>query len=147
MASREQWGQCALQMKELLRLLLKLTCHVVIIAQEREFNNDDEGDLLMPFVASALSPSVVGWLNPACDYIGQMFIRRRFIIKESKVKTKKGVKIIKTQVPTKGVDYCMRVGPDAVFTTKFRLPKGSILPEVLVDPSFGVIDKLIRQGG
>lgn len=144
MAKQQEWGQCALETKERLRSLLDLPINVVIIAQEREFNTEnDTADLLMPFVASALSPSVVGWLNPACDYIGQTFIRRKSVYKT--VKIGKKVKQVKTE--TKQVEYCLRTAPDPVFTTKFRLPKGAKLPEVLVDPDYTMIDSLIRQGG
>lgn len=142
MASREQWGQCALQTKERLRALLDLTCHIVIVAQEREFNTETEGDLLMPFVASALTPSVTGWLNPACDYIVQTFIQRRMEEKTVKI----GNKITKTLKAGKGVDFCLRTAPDPVYTTKFRLPKGTPLPDIIIDPDFSKLDSLIRQG-
>ena len=137
--SRQQYGQIALEMKELLRELLKLPQHVVILAQEREFNTESEGDLLMPFVGSALTPSVAGWLGPACDYICQMFIRQR--TKEKEIKVAK--KVVKTKQRTQGVDYCLRTGPDPVYITKFRVPKGTQLPDLIVDPSFAKINKLI----
>ncbi len=142
MAAREQWGQCALQTKEMLRAILNLSinCNVVIIAQEREFNTEIEGELLMPYVGSALTPSVTGWLNPACDYIAHTFIRQRTEEKEIKV----GKKTVSKRHKVGGVEYCLRVGPDDVFTTKFRLPKGTVLPEVLVDPSFDKIMELIQ---
>jgi len=144
MARQQDWGQCALQMKELLRSLLSLDCNVVIVAQEREFNTDTEGDLLMPFVGSALTPSVTGWLNPACDYICQTFIRQRTEEKETKI----GKKTVRTRSKVGGVDYCLRTAPDPVFTTKFRLPKGTELPDVVVDPTFDKINSLIQgQGG
>ena len=40
MAAREQYGQQGLQMKTMLRELLDLPQHVVIIAHERNFNDD-----------------------------------------------------------------------------------------------------------
>ena len=154
MATQQQWGQCALQTKERLGSLLDLaspgnayqeqreyTPDVVIVAQERDFDTDAEGDLLMPYVASALTPSVTGWLNPACDYICQTFIRGKMKTKVVKV----GKKKIRTKKPGKGVEYCLRTAPDAVFTTKFRLPRGASLPDVIVDPSFKKINDLIRQ--
>lgn len=143
MAKQQDWGQCALQMKEMLRALLSLSSNVVIVAQEREFNNDTESELLMPFVGSALTPSVTGWLNPACDYICQTFIRQRTTVKSTKI----GEKVIKTVEAIKGkVDYCLRTAPDSVFTTKFRMPRGTELPECIVDPNFDKIMELISQG-
>ena len=142
MAKQQDWGQCAMQTKERLRSLLSLDCHVVIIAQEREFNADTESDLLMPFVGSALTPSVTGWLNPACDYIVQTFLRQK--TEEKRVKI--GGKIKVTRHKGKGVEYCVRTGPDATYTTKFRLPKGSPLPDVIVDGDFSKINSLITEG-
>lgn len=143
MAKQQQWGQCALETKERLRSLLDLPCNVVIVAQEREFNTDSESDLLIPYVASALTPSVVGWLNPACDYICQTLIRQRMVTKRTKLKGK----VIETQQPGKGVEYCVRVAPSAVYTTKFRAPKGFTLPEMLVDPDYETVQRLITEGG
>ncbi len=140
MAKQQEWGQCALQMKEVFRALLSLDCHVVIVAQEREFNTDADEDFLIPFVASALTPSVAGWLNPACDYICRTFIQQK--TKEVITKIKK--KEIRTIKRIKGVDYCLMTAPHEVFTTKFRLPKGTKLPGAIIDPSFDKINKLIQ---
>lgn len=136
LATQQQWGQVALQMKQLLRKLLDLSCNVVIVAQEREFSAPDDSSLLMPYVGSALTPSVTGWLNPACDYICQTFKRQKTITKTVKV----GKKNIKSQVPVEGVEYCLRTGPHAVFTTKMRTPKSHQPPDLLVDPTY---EKLI----
>lgn len=143
MAKQQEWGQCALQMKEVFRALLSMDCNVVIVAQEREFNTDADEDFLMPFVASALTPSVAGWLNPACDYICQTFIRQK--TKEVVTKIKK--KEIRTRKRVRGVEYCLRTAPHEVFTTKFRLPKGTRLPDELIDPSFEKINRLIQGKG
>lgn len=143
LATQQEWGQCALQMKELLRSFLSLTCITVVVAQEREFNIDSESDLIMPFVASALTPSVTGWLNPACDCICQTFIRQKTETKEIKI----GKKKVKTTQQVGGVEYCLRTGPHGVYTTKLRMPRGKVeLPEVIVDPSYAKIKKLIDQG-
>jgi len=141
MASQQDWGQCALMTKTVLRDLLSLHKNVVIVAQERDFNTEGDTEQLMPYVASALSPSVVGWLNPAVDYIGQTFIRQKTTV----VTTKVGNKEVKTIKPLQGVEYCMRVAPDAVFTTKFRVPKGRPNPGIIVDPTYEKIMALIMS--
>jgi len=140
MASREQYGQCAMKTKEYLRKLLSLGCHTVIVAQEREFESEGGGDLLAPYVASALTPSVTGWLNPACDYISQTFLRPGTVTK----KVKLGGKTVSTQQRTGSAEYCARTGPDAVYATKFRLPKGTSLPDYIVDPDFDKLYRLIQ---
>lgn len=142
LATIQQYGQVALQVKERLRSLLDLSSNVVIVAQEREFNTESNGDLLLPYVASALIPSIVGWLNPAVDYICQTFIRPQTTTKRIKA----GKKITEREVRTGKVEYCLRTAPHDVFTTKFRLPKGTPLPDVIVDPDYDKIMALIRGG-
>ncbi len=142
MATRENWGQCSLQTKELLRALLNLFCNRVIIAQERVFDTEGDEDIILPFVASALTPSTAGWLGPACDYVCQTFIQQKTVTKNIKI----AGKIIKKQVCTEGVDYCLRTAPNPTYATKFRIPKGETLPEFIVDPTYAKIKKLINQG-
>lgn len=145
LATRAQYGQIAVIMKEHLRALLELDCQTVIIAQERVFNVDNEespSSLSLPYVASALSPSVVGWLNPACDYIVQTYIRQ----KSKLVKTKVGDAVVQSVKLLAGVDYCLRTGPNSTYATKFRLPKGTKLPECVVNPSYSKIAKLMKGG-
>lgn len=140
LATQQQYGQCTLQCKELLRSLLGLSCNMVIVAQEREFNTDSESSLITPFVGAGLTPSLVGWLNTAVDFIMQTFLRQREELKETKVVDK----VVKQRVKTKAIEYCLRTGPDATYTTKFRLPRGRLLPDVLVDPTYDSIMQLIQ---
>lgn len=141
--SQSGWGQIGIKMKELLRALLNLSCNVVIVCQEREFGGGDEArEMVAPYVASALTPSVTGWLNPACSYICQTFIRQKTEVKQVKI----GNKVSEQVRKVKGVEYCLRTAPDPVFTTKFRLPKGRRLPDVIVDPDYDKIMELIQGG-
>lgn len=142
---QQQYGQCTLQCKELMRALLSLDCNVVVVAQEREFNTETESDLLTPHVGAGLTPSLAGWLNTAVEYICQTFIRQKMEMKKTTVGKGEQSKTIETQVAGKGVEYCLRTGPHSVFTTKFRIPKGTPLPEVLVDGDYTKIMKLIRS--
>lgn len=140
MASQSEWGQCAIMMKERLRGLLGLPTHVVVIAQERAFNVDEgANEVLLPSVASALSPSVAGWLNGAVDYICETFLKRR----TESVQVKIGKKTITKNKVVKGVDYCLRTGPDDVYTTKFRVPRGTTLPEFIINPDFESIHSIL----
>lgn len=140
LATQQQWGQCALQCKEVLRSLLNFSCNVIIVAQERNFNDESNSDIIMPVVGSALSPSVAGWLNAAVDYIGNTFIREKM----EQVETVIGGKKITTQKPTGKVEYCLRTAPNSVYTTKFRVPKGQELPDVIIDPDYDKIMAVIR---
>ncbi len=143
LASQAQYGQVALQMKTRLRSILNLSCNVVIVAQEREFGNGEEESIVLPYIASALSPSVVGWLNPACDYIFETFIRNEIIKKKVKVGSKTRVR----ETKGKKKEFCIRTAPDEIYTTKFRVPKGRELPDVVVDPDYEKIMNLIRGVG
>ena len=147
MARREDWATCGAQTKERLRCLLSLSeshgINVVVIAHERNFNEEGDSDLIIPTVGAALTPSVAGWLNAACDYICQTLIREKTEAKQVSVGTKK----IAIQKKLGGAEYCLRVGPHPVYMTGFRLPPGAKLPDVIVNPSFDKIQKLIEQGG
>lgn len=146
MATQQQYGQCTLQVKEILRDLLSLPANVVIVAQERNFNEGGDGsEMLAPVVGSALTPSLCGWLNAAVDYIGQTFIRQKEEIQTQTIGTGKSAKTLNTRVKIKGVEYCLRTAPDPVYTIKFRDPsKGVNLPEVLVNPHYDKIMRLIK---
>ncbi len=140
-ATQQQYGQAAIKMKEILRSILSLTCNVVIVAQERDFNADgNEGGILEPYVASALMPSVVGWLNPAVDYVCQTYLRKEIKKKEFKA----AGNIIEKEVETGRVEFCLRTYPSPVYASKFRVPKGTSLPECVVDPTYDKIMKLIK---
>lgn len=148
MASRDQYGQCSIQMKERLRALLNLSefgdTNIVIIAQEKNFNDEHTSEIIMPTVGSFLMPSVKGWLDPACDCIVQCFKREEVVTK--KLQLGKG-KVKTTSVRTGRVEYCLRTGPHSVYTTKFRVTRGTELPNVIVDPTFAKIQEIIEQGG
>lgn len=142
-ATREQWGAIGIQVKERLRALLSLKQNVVIIAQQREFNTEGDSSVMMPFVASALSPSVVGWLQPAVDYICQTYKKQRTRI----VKNVVAGKTVEQKQTVPGADFVLRVGPDPVYTTKIRSPKGSQdLPDVIIDPTYDKLMEIINGG-
>jgi energy-coupling factor transporter ATP-binding protein EcfA2 len=143
LASQQQYGQVALQCKEHFRGFLNLACNVVIIAQERDFNTESEGSLITPTVGAALTPSLAGWLYPACDYVINTFIRQKTETKVMKV----GGKEVRTTSTVGGVEFCARISPNPVYVTKFRVPKGNVLPEVIVDPDYAKIMRVIRGEG
>lgn len=147
MAKQEQYGVCVAQCKEAFRVLLNLTCNVVLVGQERSFGEGRESDAIDPAVGVGLMPSLAGWLNPACDYIAQTWIRQ----KVRTVQTTLAGEVVETAEKVPGaVEYCLRTGPHPVYTTKFRVPKGqdkqgSAVPEVIVDPTYDKIISLIRH--
>ena len=116
--------------------------NVAIIAHERAFNTEGEGDLLFPHVGASLTPGVASWLDGAVDYIGQCFIREEVVTKNVSM----AGKTVAMEEKTGSSEYCLRVGPHSVFKTGFRVPVGTELPDVIVNPTFSKINKLIQGG-
>ena len=111
---------------------------VVFVAHDRVFageESDDEDMVIEPSVGPRCIPSVASVMNAAVNVIGSTFIRERVI----KTKTKKGKKREK-----RVVEYCLRVGPHAYYTTKIRKPKSVELPSSLVDPTY---EKILALSG
>lgn len=145
MSSREQYGQCGMQVKDHLRRMLNLpkTINKIIIGQERTNTGKDEGissELLAPTVGVATIPGIANWLNPACDYVVQMFKRPVMI---DDVQEIDGVKYV-NKVRGEGIEYCARLEAHDVYTTKVRAPRGKHLPPVLVDPDYKKFMAAIR---
>lgn len=135
LASQQTYAQVAQMCKEYWRAMMNLPVRVVFVAHQRTFGGRDEGsdpDLVAPTVGAGLTPSLCGWLNGACDYIVQCYVRPRM----EKRTTSMAGKSVETTVRGKGVEYCLRTGPHDVYYTKFRLPKGTPLPECVVDPTY-----------
>ena len=146
LATRQEWGQCISMTKECLRATLNLEKDVVIVAQERDFETEDnpvdpDSELLVPHIGAGLSPSLVEWLNPACDYIVQTLIRQKYETFTQKIAGKD--QSLRRKVPDE-FEYCLRTGINSVYTTKFRKPKGRELPDIIVDPDYDKFLKLVR---
>jgi hypothetical protein len=140
LATQQQYGTCILRCKELLSSLLSVRANVVLVAQEKDFNTDSDGDLIAPAVGAALTPSLCGWANSVCDYIVNTFLRQHEEVKQKNVNGK----TTQVRVKTRKVEYCLRTGPHPVYCTKFRLPKGNPLPESIVDPDYDKLMTIIR---
>jgi hypothetical protein len=67
--------------------------------------------------------------------------------KEETRTVKIGGKEVTKKVKGGVVEYCLRTAPDPVYTTKFRLPKGRKLPDVIVDADYEKLVALIGGGG
>ena len=125
---RKHWGHLSGDMKTWLQNYRELAdlYNIVFIAHERAFGSDDdeEDGEIDPSVGARVMPSVGSFVDGACDIIGQSFIRT---IKE---RDKKG-KV------TRRTEYCLRIGPHPVYTTKIRRPKiAGRLPDFIIDPSY-----------
>lgn len=137
------WGPINSRTQERLRWLLDAAemrgRWVVIIAHERAFDTSEESEVLFPHVGASLTPGVAGWLDGVTDYIGQCYVREATEDKSVKI----GGKSVVTKIATGKVEYCLRVGRHPVYKTGFRVPVGVALPDVIVNPNFSKIQKLI----
>lgn len=136
--TKQDWGEVASEMKSLVIELRDLPMEVVFIAQDRTFNNDDEGseNQLMPEIGPRLMPSVAGVMNAAVHVVGCTFIRR-------KITNKKSEKSNKT-IQKEEIVYCLRLGPNPVFVTKVRKPRKTQAPDFIEDPTYNDIIAVIE---
>lgn len=126
LVTRQEWGEIAGTMNTWLmnyRDLVEQKLHVCFIAHERTNESEETVDgAIDPSIGPRLSPSVASLVNGAVSVIGNTFIREKFKkVQREKVRT---------------VQYCMRVGPHAYYTTKIRRPKEITPPDVLTNPTF-----------
>jgi hypothetical protein len=141
-ASQQQYGQCTSQCKELWRDMLSLPINVVFVAQQRVFKGGDgetETDAIAPTVGANLMPQLGGWLNCAVDYIVNTYKRNKTVKRMIGI----GKQQIEQTTTLKEIEYCLRTGPDATITTKFRVPKGHFLPDTVVDPTYEKLCQII----
>lgn len=136
----QEWGSIAGDLKSVIMDIRNLPVESVFIAQERIFNAGDEEDdglnQLEPEVGPKLMPSVKNDLNASVSVIGNTFIRIR-VTKEKDPETKKVVKKVEKV-------YCLRVGPNSVYATKIRKPKGIEAPDFIEDPTFRKIKAIMK---
>lgn len=138
--TKREWGDVSALMKEWLINFRDLTSqgiNIIFIAQDRVFNLGDEEEdvegLLMPEVGPSLSPSVAKALNAAVSVIGNTFIRG--------VKVK--VRVKNREIVKSKTEYCLRIGPNPIYTTKVRKPKSIKAPDFLTDPTYDDLIDLI----
>lgn len=131
--AKNNWGELGGLLKDAINRYRDLDeqYNVVFIAHERTFaGGDEEDDALEPSIGARVMPSVGAFLDGAMDSIGSCFIRENW--------TGKGKNKVRK------VEYCMRIGPHAYYSTKIRRPKSAgPLPDVITDPSHRKVRDLI----
>ena len=143
MANQETWGICNRMCADAFKTLLDLPAHIILVAQERHFGDENvSAEIAAPTVSAALTPGLEGWLRPACDYVVRTFIKPVM----TDIETEVGGQTVTTRQRGKGVLYALQTGPHDIFRTKFRVPRGTPLPDDVVDPSYDKLAKLLRGG-
>ena len=144
LAQQSDWGQLSLQCKEIWRRVLDLSINRIFIAHQRDFSKEESkaSDLdLIPSIGPSLTPALATWINASCDNVCQCFKKQKTVVKQVKM----AGKTVSQTVPVPGVDYCLRTGPHGVFMTRFRVPRGRQLPDMIIDPDYGKLIKLIDE--
>lgn len=137
--TKQDWGQISGDLIKVIMDIRALPVHSVFIAQERVFNLPDEetdyDEQLAPEVGTKLMPSVNKDLCASVNIVGHTFIRLH--IKKKKDDRGKTKTITKKQ-------FCLRLGPHELYTTKIRKPKGIEAPDFIVDPTFRKIMDIVK---
>jgi phage nucleotide-binding protein len=128
--SQRLWGSISGLMKTWLlnyRDLIDDGINICFLAHDRTTDSDsDSEDQIDPSVGPRLMPSVAGTLNGSVKAIGCTYIRESLLEGE-----------------TRKVEYGMRLGPHAYYTTKLRVPPGFNVPESVFNPTYDRIMKLM----
>jgi phage nucleotide-binding protein len=150
--TKQEWGNVASRMKPMITNFRDLPMDVIFIAQHRVFNlpTEDEEEagtaLLAPEVGPMLMPSVAKHLNASVSVIGNTFIRTRLEEVARKVVKGKGKAAKTTEVidEVEHIEYCLRIGPSSIYTTKVRKSRDTVMPDIIVDPEYADIMKILR---
>ncbi len=134
--TQKNWGQLSGMLKQAVSDWRELAdrYHILFIAHERVFDGgDDEDEAIEPSIGARVMPSVGSFIDGAVDAIGSTYISERWEDPD-----KKGEDMVRH------VDYCMRLGPHAFYSTKIRRPvSAGPIPDHIVDASYPKIQALI----
>lgn len=131
--SQKNWGQLSGMLKQAISDWRELADHynILFIAHERVFEGgDDDEEAIEPSIGARVMPSVGSFIDGAVDAIGSTYISERWETEDKE--------------EVRHVDYCMRLGPHAFYSTKIRRPvSAGPIPEFIVDASYQKIMTLI----
>ena len=133
--SQRAWGMISGKMKTWIvnyRDLIDDGIHVVFLAHTRKnAGEESEDDEVNPDFGPRVMPSVASVLEAAVKLTGNTFIREQYKRTDDNKKIRQ-------------VDYCMRLGPHGFYDTKIRLPKGTYVPDILIDPTYDKLMQIIK---
>ena len=131
--TQRNWGQLSGMLKQTISDWRELAdqYNLLFIAHERiDEPGDDEEESIEPTIGARVMPSVGSFLDGAVDSIGSTYIKERWETEDKE--------------EVRHVDYCMRLGPHAFYSTKIRRPvSAGPIPEFIVDATYDKIRHLI----
>lgn len=131
--TQRNWGQLSGMLKQFITDFRDLAdqYNLLLIAHERidEPGDEDSEERIEPNIGARVMPSVGTFLDGAVDAIGCTFIKERWETEDRE--------------EVRHVDYCMRIGPHAYYSTKIRRPvSAGPIPELIVNPTYQKIKDL-----
>lgn len=131
--TQKNWGQLSGMLKQAITDWRELAdqYHLLFIAHERiDTPGDEDDEAIVPSIGARVMPSVGSFIDGAVDAIGSTYITERWETEDKE--------------EVRYVDYCMRLGPHAFYSTKIRRPPSAgPIPEFIVDATFDKIKTLI----
>lgn len=131
--TQRNWGQLSGMLKQFISDFRDLSdnYNLLLIAHERvNEGGDDDEEAIEPSIGARVMPSVSAFLDGAVDSIGSTFIKERWETEDKE--------------EVRHVDYCMRIGPHAFYSTKIRRPvSAGPIPELIVNPTYKKIKDLV----
>lgn len=139
-AGKDQYILNSYQTKTIISDLLSLPKNVVVVSHEKDFNRESDSEVRTPSISSALSEAVERLLNGDTDYVCQMFIRDQIVMQKPE-----GMEnAVEVPMNTGKAEYCLRLGNHPHYVTGFRIAEGLTYPDVLVNPTYEKIVKILR---
>ena len=131
--SQRDFGQAGALMQQWIRNYRDLVdddMNIVFLAHDRvhEYEGEDD-EMITPEVGPRLMPAVASCAVGSVNVVGYTMIKQT-VSEKKKLGQKAESKI----------EYCLRIGPHPLYTTKIRTDKNNHTPEFIVDPTY---DKLV----
>lgn len=136
---RGDWGDIAGLVKSLLldfrNLAGDLGINVIFLAQQRVFNAGEDDDVagIQPEIGPGVSPSIKNSVCASVNIVANTYIDEKLIKKEVNGKKK----------TERRMDYCLGLGPSAVYTRKVRADREQDVPDHIVDPTYSKLNEAI----
>lgn len=132
--TQDQYRERSEKTREALRPFLKLDCHVVALAKEKDHNppKDDRnrltrGSQLESFFAADLGGATVSWLQDACDAITRLYLDKEVITKSYKAAGKE----VEREEETGKLVRRLRLKYHTNFAAGLRSPNPELVPEYI----------------
>ncbi len=146
-ATRDEYREASFVTKQHVRDLLRLAerkmAHVVVLAHEKLIKGKDEGldpRLVSPKIMGAAGESVVNFVNAECDYVLHTETQGKYKVTRMEVDGQ----VEEIREPMEGAVFCLRLTPNNYYVCKFRAPEGVVVPEIIEDPTYEKLRRLME---